>query len=76
MTTLFLQLESGAAGGSRGSPIKIPLLFLFAFALPAVGGMVVLPAPPAPVFADLETVTNAPIRASALENARVFLQSR
>ena len=48
------------------------LLLAFASALPAVGGTVAVPAPPAPAFADLETVTNATIRASMLQSARVF----
>ncbi len=50
-----------------------PLLFLaLVSALPAVGGTVALPDVPAPAFADLETVTNAAIRASMLQSARVF----
>ena len=52
---------------------KTLLLFAFASALPAVGGTVALPDSPAPAFADLETVTNAAIRASMLQSARVFL---
>ena len=51
---------------------KTLLLLAFASALPAVGGMVALPDAPAPAFADLETVTNATIRASMLQSARVF----
>ena len=51
---------------------KTLVLLAFASALPAVGGTVALPAPPAPTFADLETVTNATIRASMLQCARVF----
>ena len=52
---------------------KTLLLLAFASALPAIGGTVAVPAPPAPAFADLETVTNATIRASMLQSARVFL---
>ncbi len=51
---------------------KILLLLAFASALPAIGGTVAVPAPPAPAFADLETVTNAPIRAAMLQSARIF----
>ncbi len=52
---------------------KTLLLLAFASALPAIGGTVAVPAPPAPAFADLETMTNATIRASMLQSARVFL---
>ena len=52
---------------------KTLLLLAFASALPAVGGTVGVPVPPTPAFADLEIVTNAPIRASMLQSARVFL---
>ena len=52
---------------------KTLLLLAFASALPAVGGTVAVPTPPAPAFADLETVTNAPIRAPMLQSTRVFL---
>ena len=51
---------------------KTILLLAFAAALPAVAGTVALPDSPAPVSADLESVTNAPIRASTLQRARVF----
>ena len=51
---------------------KTLLLLAFASALPAVGGTVPLSEAPAPAFADLESVTNAPIRASMLQRARVF----
>ena len=52
---------------------KTLLLLAFASALPVVGGTVPLSEAPAPAFADLESVTNAPIRASMLQRARVFL---
>ena len=51
---------------------KTLLVLAFASALPAVGGTVALPDAPAPAFADLETVTNATIRAAMLQSARVF----
>ena len=51
---------------------KTLLLLAFASALPAIGGTVAVPAPPAPAFADLETVTNATIQTSMLQSARVF----
>jgi hypothetical protein len=51
---------------------KTLLLLAFASALPAVGGMVAIPEAPAPAYSDLESVTNAPIRASILQRARLF----
>ena len=51
---------------------KTLLLLVFASALPAIGGTVVIPDSPAPAFLDAESVTNAPIRASMLQRARVF----
>ena len=51
---------------------KTLLLLAFASALPAVGGTVPLSEAPAPAFVDLESVTNAPIRASMLQRARIF----
>ncbi len=51
---------------------KTLLLLAFASALPAVGGMVAIPEAPAPAYSDLECVTNAPIRASILQRARLF----
>ena len=52
---------------------KTLLLLAFASALPAIGGTVAVPDAPAPAYSDLECVTNAPIRASMLQRARVFL---
>lgn len=53
--------------------VRKPLFLLaFASALHAVGGTVPLPEAPTPAFADLETVTNAPIRASMLQSAHIF----
>ena len=49
---------------------KTLLLLSFASALPAVGGTVPLSEAPASAFADLESVTNAPIRASMPQNTR------
>ena len=51
---------------------KTLLLLALSSALPAVGGTVPLPEAPAPAFADLESVTNAPIRAAMLQRSRVF----
>ena len=51
---------------------KTLLLLAFASALPAIGGTVAIPDSPAPAFLDLESVTNATIRASMLQSARVF----
>ena len=51
---------------------KTLLLLAIASALPAAGGTVAVPDPPAPAFLDLESVTNAPIGASMLQSARVF----
>ena len=51
---------------------KTLLLLAFASALPAVGGMVAIPEAPAPAYSDLESATNAPIRASILQRARLF----
>ena len=51
---------------------KTFLLLAFAAALPTVGGMVAVPDAPAPAYSDLECVTNAPIRASILQRARLF----
>ena len=47
-------------------------LLLLASVLPAIGGTVAIPDTPAPAFADLESVTNATIRASVLQSARLF----
>ena len=52
------------------------LLLAFASALSVVGGTVPLSEAPAPAFADLESVTNAPIRAAMLQQARVFILNR
>ena len=51
---------------------KAHLLLVFAAALPAIGGTVAIPDSPAPAFLDTECVTNASIRASMLQRARVF----
>ena len=51
---------------------KTFLLLAFAAALPTVGGTVAVPDAPAPAYSDLECVTNAPIRASILQRARLF----
>ena len=51
---------------------KTFLLLAFVAAFPAFGGSVPLPDTPAPVFADLESATNAPIRAAMLAEARIF----
>ena len=51
---------------------KTFLILAFASALPAIGGTVAIPDSPAPAFLDTECVTNAPIRASMLQRARVF----
>ena len=51
---------------------KTLLLLAFASALSSIGGTVGIPDSPVPAFADLESVTNAPIRASMLQRARVF----
>ena len=51
---------------------KTLLLLAFAAALPAIGGTIAVPGVPAPAYGDLESVTNAPIRASTLQRARVF----
>ncbi len=51
---------------------KTLLLLAFAAALPAIGGTVAVPDAPAPAYSDLECVTNAPIRASILQRARLF----
>lgn len=51
---------------------KTLLILAFASALPAIGGTVAIPDSPDPAFADLESVTNATIRASMLQRTRVF----
>ena len=51
---------------------KTFLLLAFAAALPAIGGTVAIPDSPAPAFLDTACVTNAPIRTSALQRARLF----
>ena len=51
---------------------KTILLLAFASALPAIGGTVAIPDSPAPAFLDTESVTNATIRATTLQRARVF----
>ena len=51
---------------------KTLLLLAFASALSSIGGTVAIPDSPAPAFLDTECVTNAPIRASMLQRARVF----
>ena len=51
---------------------KTLLLLAFASALSSVGGTVAIPDSPAPAFLDTECVTNATIRATTLQRARVF----
>ena len=51
---------------------KTLLLLALASTLPAIGGTVAIPDSPAPAFLDTECVTNASIRASMLQRARVF----
>lgn len=51
---------------------KTLILLALASALTAIGGTVPISNAPVPEYTDLECVTNAPIRASMLQRARVF----